>query len=55
MKDIEAVAAYGTVVLNVTGSYFSEYEIVRGNVTLVHYKDWVVRELAERLQERRER
>jgi hypothetical protein len=54
MKDIEAVAAYGTAALNVTGSYFSEYEIIRGNVTLAHYEDWVVRELAERLQNRRE-
>jgi hypothetical protein len=54
LKDLEAVAAYGTVALNVTGSYFSEYVIVRGNVTLAHYEDWVVRELAERLQERRE-
>jgi hypothetical protein len=54
MKDLEAVAAYGTVALNVTGSYFSEYEIVRGNITLAHYEDWVVRELAERLQNRKE-
>jgi hypothetical protein len=54
MKDLEAVAAYGTVALNVTGSYFSEYGIVRGNVTLAHYEDWVVRELAERLQNNRE-
>jgi hypothetical protein len=54
MKDLEAVAVYGTAALNVTGSYFSEYGIVRGNITLAHYEDWVVRELAERLQERRE-
>jgi hypothetical protein len=54
MKDIEAVETYGTVSLNVTGSYFSEYGIVRGNVTLAHYEDWVVRELEERLQSRRE-
>jgi len=54
MKDLEAVETYGTVALNVTGSYFSEYGIVRGNVTLAHYEDWVVRELGERLQNRRE-
>jgi len=53
-KDIEAVAACGTVALNVTGSYFSEYEIVRGNITLSQYEDWVVRELEERLQNKRE-
>jgi len=54
MKDVEAVNQYGTVALNVTGSYFSEYGIVRGNVTIAQYEDWVVRELEERLQERRE-
>jgi len=54
MRDVEAVETYGTVALNVTGSYFSEYEIVRGNVTLAHYEDWVVRELEERLQNKRE-
>jgi hypothetical protein len=54
MKDVEAVETYGTVSLNVTGSYFSDYGIARGNVTLAHYEDWVVRELEERLQNRRE-
>ena len=54
MRDVEAVAAYGTVALNVSGSYFSEHEIQQGTVTLMHYEDWVVRELAERLQQRRE-
>ena len=54
MKDTEAAAAYGTVALNVTGSYFSEYGIKRGSVTLAQYEDWVVRELEERLQSRRE-
>jgi hypothetical protein len=44
------IAAYGTAALNVTGSYFSEYAI-NG---LPHYEDWVVRELAERIQNRRE-
>jgi hypothetical protein len=37
--DIEAVNQYGTVALNVTGSYFSEYEIERGNVTAAQYED----------------
>jgi hypothetical protein len=54
MRDIEAVAAYGTAALNITGSYFSEHEITRGNMTLAQYEDWVVRELEERLQNRRE-
>ena len=54
MKDVEAVNQYGTVALNVTGSYFSDYEIVRGNFTVAQYEDWVIRELEERLQERRE-
>jgi len=54
MKDVEAVNRYGTVALNVTGSYFSEYEITKGNITLAHYEDWAVRELEERLQNRRE-
>jgi len=53
-RDIEAVAACGTVALNVTGSYFSDYEVSRGNITLPHYEDWVVRELEERLQSKRE-
>ena len=44
------ISQYGTVALNVTGSYFSEYE-VNGHP---HYEDWVVRELAERTQQRRE-
>jgi hypothetical protein len=50
MKDSEAVAAYGTAALNVTGSYFSEYEI-DGKP---QYEDWVIRELTERVQNRRE-
>jgi hypothetical protein len=54
IRDIEAVAAYGTVALNVTGSYFSEYKIYRNALMLMHYEDWVVRELEERLQNRRE-
>jgi hypothetical protein len=54
IRDIEAVAAYGTVALNVTGSYFSEHPIQRGNIQITHYEDWVIRELAERLQNRRE-
>jgi len=54
MRDVEAVNQFGTVALNVTGSYFSDYEIVRGNVPLAQYEDWVVRELEERLQNSRE-
>jgi hypothetical protein len=50
LRDQEAVTAYGTAALNVTGSYFSEYEI-NGRP---HYEDWTSRELAERIQKRRE-
>jgi hypothetical protein len=50
LTDSEAVSKYGTAVLNVTGSYFSEYEI-NGKP---HYEDWVYRELSERLKNKRE-
>jgi hypothetical protein len=50
IRDDNAVTAYGTAALNVTGSYFSDYEI-NGKP---QYEDWVVRELAERLQQKRE-
>ena len=50
MRNAEEVALFGTVVLNVTGTYFSEYEI-NG---IPQYEDWVIRELAERIQNRRE-
>jgi hypothetical protein len=54
IRDLEAVASYGTVALNATGSYFSEFPIQRGNVAIAQYEDWVMRELEERLQKRRE-
>ena len=50
MRDTEEIAKYGTVALNVTGSYFSEYEI-NGNP---QYEDWVIRELAERIRTKSE-
>jgi hypothetical protein len=50
LKDNEAVNTFGTVALNVTGSYFSEHEI-NG---IPQYEDWVIRELAERIQNRLE-
>ncbi|GHU82707.1 hypothetical protein FACS189468_7190 [Spirochaetia bacterium] len=50
LRDSEAIAQYGTCALNVTGSYFSEDD-VNGRL---QYEDWAGRELAERLQERRE-
>jgi hypothetical protein len=50
LRDTGAIAQYGTAALNVTGSYFSEDE-VNG---YPQYEDWTMRELAERLQERRE-
>jgi hypothetical protein len=49
-RDDEGIAAYGTAALNITGSYFSEYDI-NGKA---HYEDWAVRELAERIQNKRE-
>jgi len=54
LKDLDEVNQLGTVALNVTGSYFSEYEIVRGNLTITQYEDWVIRELEERLQNKKE-
>jgi len=55
MRDIEAVERYGTVALNVTGSYFSD-DVVnkKSGISITHYEDWVIRELAERIQNRRE-
>jgi hypothetical protein len=50
LRDSEGIAAYGTAALNVTGSYFSAYEI-DGKP---QYEDWVIRELAERIQDKRE-
>jgi hypothetical protein len=50
MTNSEAAATYGLAVLNITGSYFSDFEI-DGRL---QYEDWVIRELAERLQNRRE-
>ena len=48
--DSEGIATYGTAALNITGSYFSEY-LINGKP---HYEDWVGRELADRIQNRRE-
>jgi hypothetical protein len=50
MRDSGGIAAYGTAALNVTGSYFSDYEI-DGKP---HYEDWTSQELEERTQHRRE-
>ena len=50
LRDVDEIAKFGTVALNVTGSYFSEHEI-NG---IPQYEDWVIRELAERIQNRRE-
>jgi hypothetical protein len=48
--DGEGIAAYGTAALNVTGSYFSEH-LVNDKP---QYEDWVIRELAERIQNKQE-
>ena len=50
LRNENEITANGTVALNITGSYFSEYEI-DGKP---HYEDWVCRELAERIQCKRE-
>jgi hypothetical protein len=50
MRNEDGIADYGTAALNVTGTYFSEYEIGSRK----QYEDWVIRELAERVQRRRE-
>ena len=54
VRDDDGIATYGTAALNVTGSYFSEYDINGESGTLPHYEDWVIRELAERIQDKRE-
>jgi len=50
MRDDDGINNYGTVALNITGSYFSDFE-VNGKP---HYEDWVGRELAERIQQKHE-
>jgi hypothetical protein len=50
LRDSEAVNNFGTAALNISGSYFSDYEI--GGKP--HYEDWVIRELAERIQNKQE-
>jgi hypothetical protein len=50
LRDEDEISLFGTKALNVSGSYFSEYEI-DGRP---HYEDWVIRELAERIQNRKE-
>ncbi len=50
MHDADGIASFGTAALNITGTYFSEQEI-NG---ISQYEDWVIRELAEHLQARRE-
>ena len=55
MRDSEAVNLHGTFALNVTGMYFSEYAVgVQAGAKVPQYEDWVMRELAERIQHRRE-
>jgi len=58
MRDEDGIAAFGTAALNVTGSYFSDDMVTdKLSVTMQgkpHYEDWVVRELAERIQKKRE-
>ena len=55
LSNSEAIATYGTAALNVTGSYFSEDKVPdKLSDTLPHYEDWVIRELAERIQNKNE-
>ena len=53
-RDSEAVNQYGTAALNVTGSYFSEDNLCGTLEGKPHYEDWVSRELAERLNAKKE-
>ena len=50
LNDEEEVAANGTVAVNVTNSYFSDYEV--GDKK--QYEDWVHRELVDRIQRKKE-
>jgi hypothetical protein len=50
LRDADGITAYGTAALNISGSYFSDYDI-DGKP---HYEDWVGRELTERIQNKRE-
>jgi hypothetical protein len=50
LRDEGEIERRGTAALNVTGAYFSDYEINGKR----HYEDWTSRELAERTQDRRE-
>jgi hypothetical protein len=50
MNDEKGIASRGTAALNVSGLYFSEYE-VKGKP---HYEDWAGRELEERIKDKRE-
>jgi hypothetical protein len=50
LRDEGEIERRGTAALNVTGAYFSDYEINGKR----HYEDWASRELAERTQNRRE-
>ena len=49
-RDDGEINQHGTVALNVTGAYFSDY-MIEGRP---QYQDWAVRELAERIQRKRE-
>ena len=58
LRDADGIAAYGTAALNVTGPYFSEYKVSDNMSDTLqgkpHYEDWVIRELAERIKNKRE-
>jgi hypothetical protein len=50
LRDEGEIERRGTAALNVTGAYFSDYEINGKR----QYEDWTSRELAERTRDRRE-
>ena len=56
VRDDGQISNYGTVALNVTGSYFSEFDVggTPLGVSVPQYEDWVRRELAERIKNNRE-
>jgi hypothetical protein len=58
VRNEDEITAYGTAALNVTGSYFSE-DMVPDKMSDAlqerpQYEDWVIRELADRVREKRE-
>jgi len=54
VRDREEVKRFGTVALNVSGQYFSDYEVDSFCGRRRQYEDWTERELSQRVKDRRE-